>query len=117
MPLDATINTSTKLDWIATARARAGLAQGNLLYYATAGLALEEAKSSVTVNGFACGTAGLFCTSSGRKVGAALGAGVEWGISSALSAKLEYLFIAAASVDVSKVNTIRAGLNYRIGGN
>ena len=115
-PLDATINTSTKLDWIATARARGGLAQGNLLYYATAGLALEEAKSSVTVNGFACGTAGLFCTGSGRKVGAALGAGVEWGISPVLSAKLEYLFIAAASVDVSKVNTIRAGLNYRIGG-
>jgi outer membrane immunogenic protein len=115
-PLDATINTSTKLDWIATARARAGLAQGNLLYYATGGLALEEAKSSVTVNGFACGTEGLFCTGSGRKAGAALGAGVEWGISPVLSAKLEYLFIAAASVDISKVNTIRAGLNYRIGG-
>ena len=115
-PLGATVNASSKLDWISTARARAGLAQGNWLYYATGGLSLAEAKSSLTVNGFACGTNGLFCTGSGRKVGAALGAGVEYGISPALSAKLEYLFIAAASVDISKVNTIRAGLNYRIGG-
>ena len=39
------------------------------------------------------------------------------GYSPGLSLKLEYLFIAAASVDISKVNTNRAGLNYRIGGN
>jgi outer membrane immunogenic protein len=116
-PLSVSINSSTKLDWIGTARARAGLAQGNWLYYATGGLSLAEAKSSLTVNGFACGTAGLFCTGSGRKVGAAAGAGVEYGITPALSAKLEYLFIAAASVDISKVNSIRAGLNWRLGGN
>ena len=113
-PLGFTVNSSSKLDWISTARARAGLAQGNWLYYATGGLSVAEAKSTLTVNGFACGTNGLFCTGSGRKVGAALGAGVEYGMSPGLSLKLEYLFIAAASVDVSKVNSIRAGLNYRI---
>jgi hypothetical protein len=29
---------------------------------------------------------------------------------------VEYLYIAAASVEIIRINTIRAGLNYRSGG-
>jgi hypothetical protein len=33
------------------------------------------------------------------------------------SAKLEYLYVAAFRLDVSHVNIVRAGLNFRFGGN
>jgi opacity protein-like surface antigen len=56
------------------------------------------------------------CTPTNRQAGLALGAGVEYGITPALSAKLEYLYIAAASLEVSTHSEIRAGLNYRFGG-
>jgi len=41
---------------------------------------------------------------------------VEYGITQNVSAKFEYLYITAASLDVSHHNEIRAGLNYRFGG-
>jgi outer membrane immunogenic protein len=117
--LGSTLNMSTKIDWISTARARAGYAQGNWLFYATGGVALEGAKTDLTpVSGPVCSTAGQpICSASRRKVGAALGLGVEYGVAPNLSAKVEYLYIAAASVEIARIDTIRAGLNYRLGGN
>jgi len=112
------IDMSTKMDWLTTARVRAGYAQDNWLLYTTAGVALEENKTTLTTpNGFVCGSHGLFCTGSARKAGAALGLGVEYGLTPNWSAKLEYLYVPAASVEISKVNTLRLGLNYRFGGN
>jgi len=113
-----TFNASTKLDWIGTARARAGYAQDNWLFYVTGGATLAEAKTNLTgVNGSVCGIANEpFCSGSGRKVGAAAGVGVEWGITPNLSAKLEYLHMTAISTDVSRIDSVRLGLNYRFGG-
>jgi opacity protein-like surface antigen len=51
-----------------------------------------------------------------KQIGAALGAGVEYGITQNVSAKLEYLYLTAASLDISHHSEIRAGLNYRFGG-
>ena len=51
-----------------------------------------------------------------RQVGAVLGAGIEYGFTPNISAKLEYLYLTAASLDISHHSEIRLGLNYRFGG-
>jgi opacity protein-like surface antigen len=80
--LGSTLNMSTKIDWIGTARARAGYAQDNWLFYATGGVALADAKTNLTaVAGPLCSTIGQpVCSASSRKAGAALGVGVEYGL-------------------------------------
>jgi outer membrane immunogenic protein len=114
----AAVSASTNIDWEATARMRVGYAQENWLFYATGGLALLGAKSTfVPAAGVSCGTFGIInCSGTSKQVGAVLGAGVEYGITQNVSAKLEYLYITAASLDISHHSEIRAGLNYRFGG-
>jgi outer membrane immunogenic protein len=112
------VSASTNIDWEATARMRVGYAQENWLFYATGGLALLGAKSTfVPAAGVSCGTFGIInCSGTSKQVGAVLGAGVEYGITQNVSAKLEYPYITAASLDISHHSEIRAGLNYRFGG-
>ena len=112
------ISATTNVDWEATARARIGYAQENWLYYVTGGLAVLGTKAAFTpALGFTCGSYTLVnCSGTSKQIGAALGAGVEYGITQNVSAKLEYLYITAASLDVSHHSEIRAGLNYRFGG-
>jgi outer membrane immunogenic protein len=110
---------STNIHDISTGRLRVGYALDNWLLYATAGLALLGANTNVsTVGGFACTTALLtaVCSGTDHRLGATAGAGLEYGITPAISAKFEYLYIAAASLEVSHINEVRVGLNYRFGG-
>jgi outer membrane immunogenic protein len=114
----AAITANANIDWEATARARIGYAEQNWLVYGTAGLAILGTKGNITtppaVN---CGTyLGINCSGTSKQVGAVLGAGVEYGITQNISAKLEYLYLSAASLDTSHHSEIRAGLNYRFGG-
>ena len=113
-----TFNAKTNIDWESTVRARVGYANNNWLYYATGGLALLGAKTTLTTPGGAavCGGVLASCTGTDRQAGIALGAGLEYGFTPALSAKLEYLYVSAVSLSVSHNNEIRAGLNYRFGG-
>jgi hypothetical protein len=46
----------------------------------------------------------------------ALGAGIEYGFTPNLSAKVEYLYVTGASLEISRTSEIRAGLNYRFSG-
>jgi outer membrane immunogenic protein len=111
------INAETKIDWESTARLRAGFAANNVMAYITGGIAVLGAKTTLTTPvGPVCG--GIFsgCSGTDRQIGAALGAGVEYGFTPNLSAKLEYLYITAASLEISHTNVIRAGLNYRFTG-
>jgi outer membrane immunogenic protein len=112
------VNATTNIDWEATARARIGYAEQNWLFYATGGLAMLGTKSNFTPPaGVACSTFfTVNCSGSSKQVGAALGGGVEYGFTPNFSAKLEYLYITAASLDISHHSEIRAGLNYRFGG-
>ena len=114
----AAVSATTNIDWEATARARVGYAQDNWLFYATGGMAILGAKAAFTpALGVTCGTYTLInCSGTSKQIGAALGAGVEYGITQNVSAKLEYLYITAASLDISHHSEIRAGLNYRFGG-
>ena len=117
-PTALLINATTKIDWEATARARVGYANDNWLFYATGGLAVLGAKTSFTpALGVSCGTFLILnCSGTNKQVGASLGGGVEYGFTPNLSAKLEYLYLTAVSLDISHHNEIRAGLNYRFGG-
>ncbi len=110
---------TTNINNISTGRFRVGYALDNWLLYATGGLVLAGANTSVsTVGGVACTTAILtaVCSGTDYRIGATAGGGLEYGFTPNLSAKLEYLYITAASLQLSHINVVRAGLNVRFGG-
>jgi outer membrane immunogenic protein len=83
------INAQTKIDWESTARLRAGMAFNNVMAYITGGLALQGAKTTLTTPlGPVCGGVLSGCNGTDRAIGAALGAGVEYGVTPNLSVKL-----------------------------
>jgi outer membrane immunogenic protein len=121
VPIGATLNVNSKIEAIATARARAGVAINNWLIYSTGGAAfLKETANGTTIAGIPCGTLGVLpsCSESHWRPGLAVGGGAEWGFASNWTAKAEYLYIAAAGTgaSVDHVNVIRAGINYKFGG-
>jgi opacity protein-like surface antigen len=117
-------------DWLVTARARAGYAANNWLFYATGGLAVTNIKSDLL---FGDSFGALQAASANTtKFGYAAGAGVEWGLSDKWSVKGEYLHVGfgrtAAAQTASTIPTqvfnqseelnadiVRLGLNYRFG--
>jgi outer membrane immunogenic protein len=119
IPGTGLVNAQTNIDWESTVRLRVGYAADNWLLYGTGGLALLGAKTTLTTaaGGPICGGA-IFsnCSGTNRQLGAALGGGLEYGLTPNLSAKLEYLYITAVSLEISRHSEIRAGLNYHFGG-
>ena len=120
LPIGATVNMTSKTDWVSTARTRVGYASDNWLLYSTLGGALLNAHANgVSVAGVSCGTPGVLQCSAGHlRPGIAAGAGVEYGFYQNWSAKLEYLWIGATGGGLSSehINLVRGGLNYRFGG-
>ena len=112
------VSATTNINWESTVRARLGYANNNWLFFGTGGLALLGAKTSLApvAGGPNCGTILVGCTGSNRQAGLVLGGGLEYGFTPSLSAELQYLYITAASLEVSRHSEIRAGLNYRFGG-
>jgi outer membrane immunogenic protein len=111
------ITASTRIDTQSTLRVRAGVPVDKWLPYLTAGLAVLDAKTDLTTPaGAVCG--GIFsgCSGANHQIGAALGGGVEYAFTNNWSVKLEYLYVTAASLDISHTNEIRAGVNYRFTG-
>jgi outer membrane immunogenic protein len=124
-PLPFTVNADFKIPYVSTARLRAGYAADSWLFYVTAGAALLGNDTTLTsVAGAPCGTAvnillpnnQLNCSGTKHRIGGTGGAGVEYGLTPNLSVKAEYLYIAAASLEISHINEVRMGLNYRFGG-
>jgi outer membrane immunogenic protein len=115
---------TTQNDWLATLRARAGVAWDRVLIYGTAGGAAGDIKSSVPAVGAL--TAG---SSTSTEFGWTAGAGLEFGITDNLTAKVEYLYVDlqngsfgctaancgfVASVPVSFTESVaRVGLNLK----
>jgi len=118
VPSPFTLTAKTNIDWLGTARVRLGWAQENWLFYVTGGLAVTGEKTDLTTaTGAGCGTFGVLpCHGSDRRVGAAAGLGFEYGFTPNWSAKVEYLYVSAVSLETSHVNMVRAGINYRFGG-
>ena len=76
-----------------------------------------------TLSGLTCGSLGVIgglpgelkCSGSNKRIGGTLGAGVEYGFTPNWSAKLEYRYTAAASLELSHINEVLVGVNYRFG--
>jgi outer membrane immunogenic protein len=120
IPIGATLDVTTKIEAIATARARAGVALNNWLIYATGGAAfIKETASGTAIAGVPCGTAGVLpgCAESHWRPGLAVGGGAEWGFVSNWTAKAEYLYIASAApapasimcISFAQASTISSG--------
>ncbi len=96
--------------WFGTARARAGIAMNNILFFGTGGLAY---------GGLRADNLGLSETRTGA--GWTVGAGMEVGLTPNWSAKVEYLYIDLTDRSFSvtgtnnglESNLLRFGVNYR----
>ena len=126
LPVPFALNATTEINWALTARARIGYAYDNWLFYATGGVAVLGAKTNLTgvlglnpcvtisiING---NPGVLTCNGTNKRLGGTLGAGVEYGLTPNWSAKVEYLYTAAAALERSHINEVRVGVNYRFGG-
>jgi outer membrane immunogenic protein len=114
------LSGSTEMPWVATLRARLGIAFGPTLIYATAGGAGVEVRSPNL-------TLPTGSTSTTVTHGAwTAGAGIEYGLTDHLSARLEYLYLDTGDIMTGAVgpptttitsrlkdNLVRAALNYR----
>ena len=128
----------SKVDWWGTLRGRAGYAFGNVLPYATGGLAYghvgTNGSCSVAIGGFSCDQSQG--SIAGTHMGWTAGAGVEYAITHNLTFKVEYLYTDLGSVNFpnyyldamfggptylagddmrtkTTFSTIRVGLNYK----
>lgn len=124
-PVGFELNATTKINWDLTFRARVGYAIDNWLPFIAAGAAVLGSQTHLSsARGFDCDTlqdiggrlGELSCSGSRTRLGATVGAGVEYGFNQNWSAKLEYRYTAAASFELSHINEVRAGVNYRFGG-
>jgi outer membrane immunogenic protein len=118
---------TTKSDWLATVRARAGWAWDRVLFYGTGGVAFGNVQAAATGFPFASGT----------QTGWTAGAGIEFAFAPNWTARVEYLFVdlgnftcpptscdggvsVVPAVPVSDTvkfneNIIRAGIDYKFG--
>jgi opacity protein-like surface antigen len=77
----------TELNWMATARARAGIAAGSALFYGTAGLGIARTSGELMIT-----TGGLATLSDSAYLGGwQIGGGVEFMLTPFLSARVELL--------------------------
>lgn len=104
----------SEVDWLGTARLRAGFAMDSLLLFASGGLAVGGVSAEVFggVGGY---------SGDETKIGWTAGAGVEWGATESLSFKVEYLFVDLGSFEYSpddleaefdENHIVRAGVNW-----
>lgn len=126
---------STEYRSLATVRAKAGVANGNILAYATGGLSVGTFQDYIGGTVAASGESRDFGGGMQTKAGYVIGAGVEYAVTEKLSLKAEYMFadLGRSSLDVNKafgeswfggdsvatvnadhkLNIIRVGLNYK----
>lgn len=131
LPANVTgVQGSSRLDWLGTVRARAGVAVDQVFFYGTGGLAFgnPDHRLTLTAPGGAVTHRG---TSSDTRFGWTLGAGAEFAVMDNLTFKAEYLYydLGRSTVTASGIganagtsnsarfeNTghiVRAGMNYR----
>jgi outer membrane immunogenic protein len=123
-----TLGDKSTLDWFGTVRGRIGYAFDRNLVYATGGLAYGHITDQTSCSPgaqaqFSCPITG-FGKQETDAAGYVLGGGVEHKFNATWSAKAEYqyidlgkdsLFAKQANEDYA-VSTVRAGLNYHVGG-
>ncbi len=129
--LGGTVQGSSRLDWLGTVRARAGVAVDQVFIYGTGGLAFGTPDNRLTLTN-AGGTVTHNGSKSDTRVGWTVGAGAEFAVMNNLSFKAEYLYYDLGRSTVTATSTIpatagtsnsarfentghivRAGMNYR----
>ena len=126
------VSASSRLDWLGTVRARAGVAFDRVFFYGTGGLAFGAPDQRLTLSG-PTGTTHRG-TSSSTRLGWTVGAGAEFAVMDNLTLKAEYLYYdlgrnnvtatrtAGSAAPVGTSNTARfenkghigrVGMNYR----
>jgi outer membrane receptor protein involved in Fe transport/opacity protein-like surface antigen len=119
LPAGVLTGSTSQTPWLATLRGRFGIAFDRYLVYATAGGAAGELRSIANIPAGTTNTTVTYGTWTA-------GAGLEYGITDNLSARVEYLYLdkghiatgaigPPATTITSRVqdNLVRAGLNYR----
>lgn len=89
--VDTITSYRTEIDRLATARLRAGYAQGRMLFYGTAGLALGHVENSFTLALPQIGYSSPDWNEEGYRLGYVFGAGVEGKLTPRVSLKAEIL--------------------------
>lgn len=98
---DEAYYVSTKTNWLATVRARAGIASSNYLVYVTGGAAFLNSQHNATYDDYACDVSGEggYCKTA-TEAGLAFGGGLEVMIEPKISVKAEYVYIAMPTLNV-----------------
>jgi outer membrane immunogenic protein len=101
------------IDWLGTARLRAGFAMDSLLVFASGGLAVGGVSAQILDGEF---------SGDETRFGWTAGGGVEWAATESLSFKVEYLFVDLGSfgygpapqntADFDENHIVRAGVNW-----
>jgi outer membrane immunogenic protein len=117
----------SKSDWFSTIRGRAGWATGNMLLYATGGVAFVNYSDAAQYNysPYFCGqSGGYWSCPSGTATGYTVGGGIEAKLWQNWSFKLEYLYLEAPTINTTdttqgapyswkySANVVRVGANY-----
>jgi outer membrane immunogenic protein len=95
----------TKNDWLSTVRARGGYAFGNVLLYATGGLAIGNVELALTQPGV---------TVASVQAGWTAGGGVEYAFSDMWTVKAEYLFVDFGRIGCGFTTLICGGGSVRL---
>ncbi len=104
-----TITSSVSTNWLVTARGRIGWAFGDVLAYATGGLAVTDLSANNTYrDAVAIPGVGAW-GSSATRWGWTVGGGLEWALSRSWSVKAEYLYLNFGSVTASGMIVNPAG--------
>jgi outer membrane receptor protein involved in Fe transport/opacity protein-like surface antigen len=119
LPAGVLTGSTSQTPWLATLRGRVGIAFDRYLVYATAGGAAGELRSIANVPAGTTNTTVTYGTWTA-------GAGLEYGITDNLSARVEYLYLDKGNIQTGVIgppataitshlqdNLVRAGLNYR----
>jgi outer membrane receptor protein involved in Fe transport/opacity protein-like surface antigen len=119
LPAGVLTGSTSQTPWLATLRGRFGIAFDRYLVYATAGGAAGELRSIANIPAGTTNTTVTYGTWTA-------GAGLEYGITDNLSARVEYLYLDKNNISTGVVgppptqitshlqnNLLRAGLNYR----
>ena len=94
-PLQGAITNTvsrTELEWLATFRARAGVAVDRALFFVTGGAAVGEMNNRFSINIPDFGYFSPVWSRSGTEWGWTVGAGVEYAVTNNISIKAEYLY-------------------------
>jgi outer membrane immunogenic protein len=116
------VNCSRNVEWMATVVGRVGIAYDRVLVYGLAGVAWADVESRANIINPALGS----ISGSETHVGWTAGFGIEWALSSRVSARIEYAHIdlgeethrlgGAIPLDVNlEMDTIRLGVNVKLG--